>query len=279
MVSTVNTIYATALQLANFRGVKYTPMVNTTLNEKFDILVDHTDIKETIHNPKLSCFAIGNGNIPSLKGDISNDSVLYHGVHKPIDGALFNHIPFILREAYKDISKFDRLKYRLRKEYILNNVKYYAYYLKVIPEDNFESKIYKIKTQDGHNPGITLFNSIDSSILAPKPITEPTDIYSNTINYISITDQARLRLDENELKEIYDAMKILGIPDDKNIINEIALCTGSDVTNPIDQSTEIINAQIALFLDVDYDINILMSEGDILDRTIEIGGMEPLALD
>lgn len=274
MNSVTKTIYCDDLTLSILRGRDYVPLANTTLNEKFNI---NKDIKTTIEAPTLKYFAIGNGNNKTV--DSEDNLALYHGNHRCIDGALFNHIPFIVRRTDLDLSDGDRMNYRLRKVATIDNVEYAFYYLKVIPEDVIRNQLLKITNEDGSLPKIETFNTNDSSILNPVQTDNHRLVEEFGTEYITNSDQVDIELNLNELREIKNALTILGYTDNENIINEIALCSGSDMVSMVDFSVEVAYSQIMFFVDVDYDIQILLGEGEEgLFRQVEVGGMNALTV-
>ena len=76
-------------------GLKYTPLLNTTLNEKFNILPTSDDL--TIPYPSINMLVIGNG----LRGDLIRNSRLdlKSSVHNVTDASLVKHMPFYLRKT------------------------------------------------------------------------------------------------------------------------------------------------------------------------------------
>lgn len=268
------TVYYDTLVLSHFRDKNFKPLSNTTLNEKFNI---NKDIVSEVNIPTLSYFAIGNGNIETI--DAEDNMKLYHGNHRCIDAALFNHIPFVLRKEFEDINSNERKKYRLRKRITVNNENYIAYYLKVIEDDMVVNQIIKITQETDTMPKIEPFNTNDSTLLNPEPYNNRvTDILNNYTEFVTNSDQISLILTIEEMIEIKNAMDILGIEANRRNINEIALCSGTDVVDLTTYEIEVAYAQVMFFLDVDYDVQILLNNEEEFFRQVEIGGMQALML-
>jgi len=268
------TVYYDTLALSHFRDKNFKPLPNTTLNEKFNI---NKDIVSEVDIPTLSYFAIGNGNIETI--DAEDSMKLYHGNHRCIDAALFNHIPFVLRKEFEDINSNERKKYRLRKRITVNNENYIAYYLKTIEDDMVVNQIIKITQETDTMPKIEPFNTNDSTLLNPEPYNNKVnEILNNYTEFITNSDQISLILTIEEMNEIKAAMDILGIEENRRNINEIALCSGTDIVDLSTYEIEVAYAQVMFFLDVDYPIQLLLNNEEEFFRQIEIGGMQALML-
>jgi len=274
MNSTVKTIYNIDLSLANFKRKDYKPLPNTTLNEKFNILMDIDSMN--VDNPILKGYCLGNGNIKTIGQD--SKTFLHYGNHRSIDGALYSHIPFLIRELDKDLGVTDKMKYRLRKEIRIDNIDYVVYYMKVIEDISITNQILNITSKDGTLPKLSVFNSNDVSILNPTPKEYTDNVTSIKDEYVTVSDQVALILTIDELNEIKNAMKIMGLDSVSTKINELAICSGVDVVNPADATVESAYSQVMLFVDLDYDIELALNEDRGFYREIEIGGMEPISL-
>lgn len=276
MESVVKTIYHTELMLSHIKGSTFTPLPNTTLNEKFNILED--GVNEDVPNPTLKYFCIGNGNIRTL--DTDDDITLHYGNHNVIDGALYNHIPFITRKLTEDIGIDDKLLYRLRKIHVIDGIEYVAYYMKLIPDNKVSSRILKITSEYDTMPKIEEYNYNDSKILNPVPTEDTVNIEDTSTTYVTCSDQITLTLNNTEISEINNAIEVLKLNADNNnnTINEIALCTGSDFLNTSDYTMEVIKAQVMFFVDSDYDLQTLLNVDGHIEREIEVGGMQPFSL-
>lgn len=270
--NSTRTIYNIKLQTCMMAGLPYTPLSNTTLNEKFNILQfsQRTYAEESlVKYPTIQGIVIGNGGKDIVTSDLGN---LRLGKHSPVDGALFNHIPFVLREENNDLSDTDRENYRLRKELYIDGTKYIAYYLKKFKEDDLEYRP-EILYVDNSNtiPSIKIFNTDRTDILEPEPdLDNRMSVYENTIYTVNIL-RFYFNLSETELLELENVFNILNITD--KLITEIGIVTGIDVD--VDYGKELIYSQIAFFLDVSLNLEILDQE---LSKVIEIGGGEIIPL-
>lgn len=266
----VKTVYFDDLILSHFRNKKYTPLPNTTLNEKFNI---NKNIISEIDKPTLNYYCIGNGNVRVIDSEVNME--LYHNNHRCIDGSLYNHIPFIIRLLDEDITDVQKRNYRLRKTFTIHGKDYVAYYLKVIPEDKISNQLLKITKIPNMMPKTEKFNTNDSTILNPNPnLPDVVKITDDVSTFIVNSDQVTLSLTNEEMLEVNNAMDILEIPIKDRIINEIALCSGTDVVNTKDFSIEVAHSQVMFFVDVDYDVQLILANEDEFYRQVEIGGMQ-----
>ena len=270
--NSTRTIYNVKLQTCMMASIPYTPLPNTTLNEKFNILQFSQQScleQSTFKYPTIQGIVIGNGGKDIVTSDIGN---LRLGKHSPVDGALFNHLPFVLREENNDIPDTDKLKYRLRKELYINDKKYIAYYLKKFSEDDLQYRP-EILYVDNSNviPSIKIFNTDRVDILEPEPdLDNRMSTYENTVYTVNML-RFKFNLDDVELLELKNVFNILGIKD--TLITEVGVVTGVDID--LDKYKELVYAQIAYFLDVSLNLEII-DEG--LEKTLEIGGGEIIPL-
>lgn len=268
------TVYYDTLVLSHFRNKSFKPLPNTSLNEKFNI---NKDITIEVETPTLKYFTIGNGNLKTM--DAEDNMKLYHGNHRCIDAALFNHIPFVIRKEDEDIDVNDRKKYRIRKHISIDNKRYVAYYLKLIPDDMIQNQIIKITQETDTMPKIEPFNTNDSTLLNPEPYANTVaEITNNYTEFVTNSDQISLILTIEEMLEVKNAMILLSIPESDRVINEIALCSGTDVVDLSTYEVEVAYSQVMFFLDVDYDVQLLLNNDEEFFRQVEIGGMQALML-
>ena len=272
--SSQRTLYMCDIDLHRQLGVPYTPLVNTTLNEKFSVLINEDIPTDTY--PKLVGYVIGIGgtvNIEGYEGYTFNE-------HSPVDGALFEHIPFVMREVTADLSDEERSKYRLRTIETINNTQYACYYMRVIPSFELKPTFYSIKTvmnsTSVSSPTLSIFDTNASAILNPKPRNRSVDYKtSNTAEYVTKIAKVDFILNEIEQVEINNCLKIKG--KDQNIITEIGLCTGIDIE---DQSgcLETLATQVAYHIAVNFSLATELVGGGNINKAIELGGLEPFIM-
>ena len=83
-------------------GKPYRLLPNTTLNEKFGILTKETPPPGSYPYMQYFCIGVGGDNI------IDGDDVFNFSEHTPLDGALFEHIPFVMRKVSSDLTVEER---------------------------------------------------------------------------------------------------------------------------------------------------------------------------
>ena len=270
--NSTRTIYNVKLQTCMMASIPYTPLPNTTLNEKFDILqYKQTEYYDSsiIKYPTIKGITIGNGGSNVINTDIGNLSL---GKHSPVDGALYNHIPFVIRDIDNDLEDSEKLNYRLRKTFYIDNKEYVAYYVKLFTEDDlyYRPEILYIDL-NATIPSIKLFDTNRFDILNPEPsLNNQMSSYENSVQTVNML-RFKFNLDSNDLLELKNVFNILNIQD--RLLTELGVVTGIDIDTG--NGNELIYTQIAYFLDISLDLELLESN---LTKNIEIGGGEIIPL-
>lgn len=268
LLTSQRTMYASKLDLCQKFNVPYVINSNTTLNEKFEIEIDKELPNDTY--PYLQYMAIGTG------GVFINDSLdgLNISKHGPMDGALFEHIPFIIREPDKDLVPAQREKYRLRKEETINGAPYICYYLKELDNIRVEDNFYSVSTVNERS-SMALYNTNNSKILNPEPrhtMKDHIDVESNS--YAAIVAKVDVSLSDDELEEINQNMIIMYGEDNTKYLSEIALCSGLDITTE-ETHLEAICVQTMFFVDIEFKVSDSLKNNIAFNKAIELSGMEP----
>lgn len=268
ILSSQRTVYGAAIQLAQLLNKEYTPLSNTTLNEKFNIEPNY-EADDKLY-PTLQYYAIGIGGNPAIE-----DGVGYtYNQHSPVDAALFNHIPFIMRPVVADLDEEERAMYRFRKIEIHNTVEYACYYLKVIDTIELRDFFYKITTKDSLS-SLTIFSTDTDKLLNPVPKDRNIDA-SDISNYVYVAKMSKLKFELSiaEMLEIKNVLEIRNLADKH--ITEIGVCTGIDVD--YEDAKESMITQIAFHVGVNLNLTLALNNDASILRSIEIGGTEPLRI-
>lgn len=261
------TIYNLELVKAFSCGRHYTPLKNTTLNEKFNILPD-TQIPKGFY-PRMKYFVIGIG------GDetIENLQGFTLSRHCATDAALFHHIPFVLREIDNDLRPAERKEYRLRNEITIDDRTYFAYWGKVTDNIDYAPYLFRVDKRNGSDI-LSLFKTDTDELLKPTPKRKPKQIKdilttSTIISKYSISFYLS-PFDQDELRNVFKILKLR--PETK--ITELGLCHGYDVIhNGFD---EVISTQIAVHVDLNLDTLVEFDARETFKKNIVLGGSEPL---
>ena len=265
------TMYGIDIEEHRKFNLHYTPILNTTLNEKFGVYVN--DSIPVGQWPIISAYAIGIGGNKTV--DVAGE--YNYSEHGPLDAALFQHIPFIIREASQDLTATERAKYRMRVIEKINNREYIAYYLKNISAPELKEGFHVIRTQKyDTNEDSTIMNNLDTtnkSYLNPKPMLKKLT-YNNKydLQYITKLSKLTFSLTIPEMEELENVFKIKDL--DTNTITELAICSGVD--KDVTYGKELISAQIYFHLGVTYDITQQLLINKQLIQSINLGGLEPI---
>lgn len=269
VVNSQRTLFAIDLEQHRLFNQPYTPLENTTLNEKFNIL-DRTSPGNAY--PCLNVFVIGVGGLQN----IADDNNYSYSQHSPIDGALFEHVPFIVRDTSSDLTAAEKAEYRLRVIKNVNNKEYICYYGKVIPTPSIKQTFYTIKTINDVTqvtaPTLTTLDTKTAEILNPKPRSRGFSFKTVAgIDYITKLNKIDFVLNTSDIQEVKNGCEKLGI--DKDIITELGLCTSCDYNN--NGYTEAVYTQIAFHIGVNFNMGVMLENNQKIQKSIELGGLEP----
>nr|DAI38263.1 MAG TPA: hypothetical protein [Caudoviricetes sp.]DAP91586.1 MAG TPA: hypothetical protein [Caudoviricetes sp.] len=265
------TIYGLTLINAMLANRYYKVHKNTTLNEKFSVMPgDHTPtgtIEQPVF-PRVKYFVLGvGGNII-----IDNVNAYKYSPHSVLDAALFNHIPFIIREVSNDLDMYTRQKYRLRKTINIKGTDYYAYYARVCDLIDYRNYNYLVNKID-KNDVLSIMQFDSDRYLNPTPVHKPSDP-KLAIETNSVINRFKMEFNllEDEQKELKNVLKLLDL---ENVvkITELGICHGYDVSTSY--GTEAVDMQVTYFVDLDLDVMLDLNSKEKFQRAIEIGGAEP----
>lgn len=267
------TLYATDLNLHMLTGKSYAPLANTTLNEKF-MLNTNVEIPKDSY-PKLRYLVIGVGGNSVINGDNTYTT----SEHSPLDAALFEQIPFVVRPVNSDLSPTERANYRLRVIKIISGTTYACYYAKVLPDMDIPSYFNSIETivPKGEYKlpysTIGIFDTNIPEILNPVPRNRQIDITRvSSTKRVTKLGRITLQFTEYDLKEIRNSIELLGLT--AYNIRELGLCTGWDVATNV--MTEVVGLQIMYHIGMTIGLALDLNTETSLTRIIEMGGEEPL---
>lgn len=263
------TLYLVDIDLHRQLGVPYKPLENTTLNEKFNVLTT-ADVPSTY--PTLQGFVIGIGGNPIME----NVENFPYNEHSPVDGALFEHIPFVMCPVDQDLTDEERESYRLRTIETINNTQYVCYYMKKLTGYELTSQFSTVKTvMDGESvsvPTIAAFDNNITTILNPIPRTRllKYDTADKT-EYVAKLAKVYFVLTENDNAKLRKVFEYKGLPNRK--ITELGLCTGIETTT--DYGKETLITQIGYHIPMNFELIQEVGKGGVINKILELGGMEP----
>lgn len=251
MENSIRTIYAASLQSCMFRKQPYEVLEYTTLNEKLGVQPKIYPDENTY--PSLGYWAIGKGGHTSFAG--SDGTPLPKLVsHQATDAALFDQLPFVLRQIDNDIDAAQRARYALRKTIVFAGTTYVAYYLKRIPMSQNPSIAELVTVENGISTA-TPFVPTTANLNPVKTTASNTGANVISKDYITNTSKLPLIMTGDDMQELITACTILYGSKDYAIITEIALCSGVDKVITVNPDTgisfnflEAIAVQVASFL-------------------------------
>ena len=254
METSIRTIYGAYLQTCQLLNMPVVVSPHSTLNEKFNInaglMLAETDI------PRVAYVGIGDGGHTMTVG-ANNVPYPVAYTHTPRDAALFNQVPFILREPANDLTQVERMNYRLRRIEQHDGKPYVAYYLKKLDLSNTVPTMDYRTVKDG-----SIFSQVFTpaiSDLNPTPqVASNTGVVTTTGDYIAVTAKVVFNMTESDIAEYLNVANILYGDSNRAMISEIAFCSGVDRNvvgdfNGISSGyTDVVAAQITHFMSVFY---------------------------
>ena len=272
------TIYNIRLQnYINF-NLDFEPLVNTTLNEKFNILPRYKFNDGKKRYPTMNTLVIGIDKHNPLYAN--NKLKLKRGQHRPTDAALFNHVPFYLRplnEVYLYPPNIER--YRLRTILTIDGVDHLCFWGYFTDNFYYKNDIVKFRNVERDYVDIQRYKTSNPDILNPKPLEEPDFTKKSTNTYLAHLVKIYTFFSDNELKEINNAIDILYPNYENKLITEVGVCSSLQIQLKDKEGkfyNESIWCQMAYFIDTTFDVVKSLEKDKFLDFYIEIGGMEIL---
>lgn len=275
MKKITRTIYGGKLQSAMFLGLPFEMDPFTTLNEYFDVEAGVEPSAGTY--PRARYFCIGNG---GHRNNVAADGFPYTDViqHQVDDAALWNFVPFLLRELDDDLDSVARANYRIRKVITTSAGPRIAYYVKKLDLTDAEIIMLLNTVTDGVLTSVPFVPS--SANLNPIPPEIPsTGVITTDGTYLSVSAILPLGFSAADVEAFIDGINLLYGDSNHAVISEFGIVTGVDkivtVSTPDGSLSynEIIAAQIASHMTAHYPV---VFSNDGFDYRLEIGSTESL---
>lgn len=260
-------------------GLPMRYLEKTTLNEKFNIVKDV--VPDGDKYPFMRYYTIGYGG-HDFERDADGTPVPRPVQHRADDFAGFKHMPFVLREQSADLSPAERQKYCLRSLFVnpRDNKTYIAYWGKRIVLAGVVAAM-QTKIKDGDNPVIIEeFVPDDSNLNPVAPDLNNTGVNVIEGKSMQTTCKILLQFTRPEIDELLNVARIMFNNENRAIISEIQLVTGTDYEiqastpgQPSFQFTEVIGAQAIAHINSFYPAN--FSNG-LIEASIDVGAVEPM---
>lgn len=275
------TAYGGFLQTTQLTGRPFALVPNTTLNEKFGVLAGQIPAAGTI--PFLDYFVIGNGGHKWSSATTSTGQQIGKPEpiqHKATDAALYNQIPFVLREPANDLTPAQMAGYRLRVPMVIGGVPYIAYFAKVFDYTGVAPAMQLTTTNGDGSTTVTPFVPDSSNLNPTPPDLSSTGVNVITGQYVTSSAKLPLNLTPNDQAELLNVANILYGDPELAIISEIGLCSGVDKVvagggsgQPTFNYTEAIAMQVVSFFNSFYAMEYADNGIEVL---LDVGATEPL---
>lgn len=220
------TIYGGAIQTCMFQGIPYSPLANTTLNERLTI---QPNVKlSTNEYPRMRYWAIGAGGMEITAGADSRPKITPLDF-KPNWSAPFLPRPFVLRREDNDLTAERRVNYGLRRAEEHNGVRYFAYYLKRIDQSTTVANMMRNIIRNGVSTVVPLVPTNEDMNPTPTYINPaeavPTLADGDELSVSSITE---IPFTEWDVAEFVNAVTIIDGDEEQAVISEICLVAAVD---------------------------------------------------
>ena len=275
MDNNVRSIYGAYLQTCALLGFNVDIKPNSTLNQKFDLFPN--EIFNSGETPTVKYLTIGNGGHTASMG-VDGLPLINPVPHSPRHAALYNHLPFIIREVSEDLTPGERLMYRLRVPRTIDGVNYMCYYAKVLDLSMVEPKI-ELRNNTNGIITATDFSPSLADLNPVKPVIPVNGNITSTGNYLASTAKIEFVMNETEITELLNACNIIYGSDNYAFISEIGLCSGVDRSlmgnfgGPPSAYTEAVGVQIMNFISTAIPAYALSTS---ITQTIDVGSTSPL---
>lgn len=256
----VSTIYGADLMTSQLGKRPYRVLPKTTLNEKFGIqsgVLPAVDVY-----PSMNYLAIGNRGHQSHvgKNGVEVTEVLQH---RPTDGALFNHLPFVVREVGNDLTPQERERFALRVVKNFHGKDFVCYFLRRLattPNTSATQLKYYTVVKKGSDVETTVTDFVpDDAVLTPVPQPlQPVNVNTLSGEYIRCESMISFQMSKWDLDELLNAANIIYGSDRYAVISEVALVSGVDKVVEASGAggnfnyREVIAAQCCAFISTDF---------------------------
>ena len=269
------TVYGAYLQTSKLLNLPFEMITNTTLNEKLGIQAGIEPQQGAM--PYVQYFTIGNGGHRNVTGA---DGVPYTTPiqHRSSDAALFNHLPFVLRQPNNDLSPAERAKYALRREETHGGLTYYAYYLRRLDLSAVDNVMNRTTVVDGASNTLP-FSPSNSNLNPEKPETNPSEVEESTGDYLSTSAIVTVNFDEDDVAELIHVAEVIYNNELLAVISEIGLCSGVDKTVTYSVPGGDFNFNEAIAVQINSHITSFYSmafNNNGFQFQVEMGATEPL---
>lgn len=259
MLECKKTIFADLLELMRRNGTDFTPMVHSTLNEKFSVAEDMRTPSGKY--PTTEYLAIGIGAHTARVGN--NNRVAFDVLeHAVTDAALYSHIPHLIRPLGGDLTDAERANYAMRT--LITDPQgnqWYAYYLRLLNKTPSVPEVVTFVGSD-YDPEADTYEPSPSQL-------NPTALPISTVaankasgKKISVSAKTRISFSEQDVEELINVINVLFDGDlGYGMISEMAIVAAhsetyiSEIGGVATQYKEAVDATIQCHIPTSTAIN------------------------
>lgn len=251
----------------------YTPKINSTLNQKFDIHPSVVIPPSQVYGIKY--LVVGTGGLQLAPGAGGKPLVKYRPP-RPTNACLYDLMPLCIRPINEGLTTAERARYRLRSIQTINGADYEVYRALRLNTDNIQisQRYYNSIT------GAPVDFEYSVSDLSPTPPILNTNGTVNTSeSYYRVDAMCVFTFDEFTISEILNAATVLYGDPDYAWLSEFGLCSGVDMSVPgnfngsTQNYTEALGTQISVYMSTNSP---LRYEDKDLTLNFNFGSLNPM---
>lgn len=255
------TFHNSMLELKQMLGLTYSPLLNSTLNEAYNL---PNPISSESY--KLGHFIIGLSNIKTIE---DNEVIINSIEHQPYDANVYIPIPVFMTPTTEVLTSLEKSQYALLTTKTYNNIEYHVAYAKATGvSGSSEPSFITHSNVDGYS-----ISSLDNKNLNyTKPLSTKESVnYPDKLEFIAHNTSIGLELTANEMTLIKSYVDIIypeRAGDNKYNIMEVGVLHSQHLTNT--DVNPISNAQVAYFQNlkskdiVESSMKVSISLGDFM---------------
>lgn len=251
----IRTLIGNENQVRRELGLPFIVRPNSTLNQLLSINPQLIPPSNVI--PTINYFCIGMGGVSQQNCNEGVRTSILPKVyqHHSDNTGLFKMIPFVMREINNDLSPVERAMYALRRTEEHKGTNYFVYYLKrldlsqVNVETNLITK--EVIGQGQLQTTTTEYEPTESNLKPTARDLSTTEENVLRATYGRTVAQVPVRLDANDVNELYNVFNIIAGDPMAAVVTEIGLVSGVDKIMEITTSggraqfNEVIAAQVS----------------------------------
>lgn len=206
-------------------GRDHNPSTNSTLNEKYAI---HSTTPITPGTRMaIRYYCIGNGALRAEPNAIDQTINLSSVHHRPINAALYNMLPFVVKHETEDLTVGERADYAMRVPLLISGEWYWAYYLRLIDVGTSENLYSEITVANGVVTTRTPYVYTSANLSPTKPDFNINEAVPSEGNFYEVVRPLDISFSATDSQRFTEALEIIyGDASNKGVVSELGMVAG-----------------------------------------------------